>query len=245
MDKNEIIIKDITLEKAIRDQLNIFNRDIFKEDICNLKRLNCAYMPGYNGQYLCVKDLTGLEFAENLETLEIRISVLNNVDILKNCKKLKRLYLYFEKSESLDSVLSLNTLTKLDLSWKNISRMSTFQKNNTKISYTRLLTYMFSAIRLGINERHAIEKFYFSQSKKNAIEAIRKTPRAAVFVKDYLSDKEILDEIKSILIEPNTPIQYAKNLMKLVEYKDKLGEIISSHGSSKVKKLYMEFVLKN
>ncbi|MGL5712882.1 MAG: NPCBM/NEW2 domain-containing protein, partial [Paraclostridium sp.] len=76
-----ITIQDKDLEAEIKRTLNIGDREITLADMHKLVSLECAY--GY------VKNLNGLEYAVNLESLNIDFNEVNDISAIKNLKKLK------------------------------------------------------------------------------------------------------------------------------------------------------------
>lgn len=77
-----IIIKDKYLEKAIKDTLGLNSDDITVGDMLKLTNLSDCYG---------VESLEGLQYAKNLETLDLEYNEVSDLSPLKSLKKLKNI----------------------------------------------------------------------------------------------------------------------------------------------------------
>ncbi|MFC4386672.1 carboxypeptidase regulatory-like domain-containing protein, partial [Gracilibacillus marinus] len=107
---------DENLELAIRDYLYEYERDIYQSD---LERLEYLYLYGDN-----ITDLTGLEYATNLNTLSIYGGDLQDLTPLSELTTLESLYLSDNNITNISPLQSLVNLDSVDLSYNPISDFS-------------------------------------------------------------------------------------------------------------------------
>ncbi len=112
-------IPDESLKGAINQQIgNSLDADITVEDMESLKRLEInTYNPP-------IKDLTGLEYAINLEKLDAQTQAINNIEPLKDLVNLKHLILSDNNISDISSLENLKNLEYLKLSNNNITDIS-------------------------------------------------------------------------------------------------------------------------
>ncbi|MCX7883659.1 MAG: hypothetical protein N2448_01300 [Caloramator sp.] len=113
-----VTFKDKNLENEIRLELNKMSGSITVNDMQKLKYLSECYN---------VKDLTGLEYATNLEILIVEEAKFTTIKQLKGLKKLSTLFISSSNKlviNDLDTILpTLNKLTTIEL--KNVPVKST------------------------------------------------------------------------------------------------------------------------
>ena len=89
IDLAEVVnIPDQYLKKAIKSKLNISSDDITIGDMYNLTELNAM---GYG-----IEDLEGLQYAKNLETLNLDYNEISDLSKLKNLRKLSNLQAMYQ-----------------------------------------------------------------------------------------------------------------------------------------------------
>lgn len=106
--ENNVNIPDPNLKAAIINQLNIKEGTITKLDMEKLTYLNA------NSQE--ISDLTGLEYATNLNTLILINNLITDISVLEHLTNLKFLELNSNKIKSLTPLKSLTQLNFLSLS---------------------------------------------------------------------------------------------------------------------------------
>ena len=115
---NKIIFADASLEKAIKEQLNIpANKDV---TVCDAKSVKLLELSAKN-----IKQLSGLEYFTNLETLYLDSSQISDISVLSGLMNLQSLSLDYLNQISDISVLSgLTKLQTLSLAFNPISDIS-------------------------------------------------------------------------------------------------------------------------
>ncbi|WP_243388159.1 leucine-rich repeat domain-containing protein [Bacillus kexueae] len=98
---------DANLEYAIREELNIFNRDLTTEDLKGLNYLNAQ---GYG-----IEDLTGLEHAVNLQDLDLSNNNIVDITPIAGLTSLTWLSLWNNQIQDLKPLENLKNLVYLDL----------------------------------------------------------------------------------------------------------------------------------
>ena len=89
VDLSEVVnISDEYLKEAIKSELNISSNDITIGDMYNLTELNAM---GYG-----ISDLEGLQYAKNLETLNLDYNEINDLSKLKGLEKLFNLQAMYQ-----------------------------------------------------------------------------------------------------------------------------------------------------
>ena len=89
VDLSEVVnIPDEYLKEAIKSKLNISSDDITIGDMYNLTELNAM---GYG-----IEDLEGLQYAKNLETLNLDYNEISDLSKLKNLRKLSNLQAMYQ-----------------------------------------------------------------------------------------------------------------------------------------------------
>ncbi|WP_428909834.1 leucine-rich repeat domain-containing protein [Niallia sp. Krafla_26] len=107
---------DGSLEKAIRDQLHISGRDITTGD---MKKITDLYANEYG-----IKDLSGIEYAVNLDTLYVGYNDITDLSPLANLTNLEYLSLWDNKINDITHLSNLTNLVYLDLDDNQIEDLS-------------------------------------------------------------------------------------------------------------------------
>ncbi len=108
---------DPALEEAVRDTLRIKSRELVESDLTILK--------GFDATELGITDLTGLEYAINLEYLSLDFNEITNLEPLKG---LTNLYYLSVSNNEISDITPLKNLTNLQflmLDWNNIEDLET------------------------------------------------------------------------------------------------------------------------
>ncbi len=122
-------IPDKNLEKAIREHLNMPSGDITKENMLWLIELvadgyetdgHAGPIKHSNG----IKDLTGLEYAKNLESLSMNYNDIIDIAPLKGLSNLGSLYLDWNMIKNIETLSNLTSLKVLALSANGMSDIS-------------------------------------------------------------------------------------------------------------------------
>ena len=111
-----IAIEDPVLERRIKEQLMITDRDIRRSDMESLELLD-----GYAGFDEKIHSLSGLEAAVNLEVLELGMNNISDVTPLKNLTKLRILNVYDNKVSDLGPLAGFTSLSNLNVSYNQIT----------------------------------------------------------------------------------------------------------------------------
>ena len=115
-----VVIPDENLEAAIRNRLNIPEGDITKTDMEKLVDLNASN--------LGIIDLTGLEYAVNLEDLNLNNNQISDISALAGLTSLEELWLYNNEIIDISALENLENLVELFLHYNNISNIKPLDK---------------------------------------------------------------------------------------------------------------------
>ena len=111
-DPVQVDIPDENLAKLIRRYVPDYGND---GKFSRSELLQLTYLEGkFNGK-LEISDLTGLEYAENLQTISLGNNKISSLEPLKNLPKLKNLYLNRNEISDLEPLKSMQSLEYLDL----------------------------------------------------------------------------------------------------------------------------------
>lgn len=231
----KIKISDKELKRAIRSQLELKHRQITSIDMEKLKELHI-----YD-----VADLAGLEYASNLKELMIYKTSIKDFSVIAKLTNLRKLHIETDEAFDISTIFELPQLRELYLNWKHISRFITPNKSSMKISYTTLLNKVFDFNKFTNKHRLAVEKYLFDPSKNTAIQAIKATPKASMFVADTLDEDEIDQVIKEQIQNPKVYIRYLKDLKLMPDYEVKFEKYVCQYGSKKAKKFLLNDILSN
>lgn len=237
MNNIKVKIPDKKLAKFIRNQLGIKYRKITPIDMEKLDKLQL-----YNTN---ITDLTGLEYATNLKEFGIYENSVTDFNVLSKLTNLRKLYIDLNTKFDINIISQLPQLRELYLNWRHINKFMFPNKNKTKISYSSLLSKIFEVNRFTNRQRLAVEKYLFNPSIDTAIEAIKITPKAIVFVGEDLDEDIENQAIKEAIQNPKVYVRYLNELMKMPNYKEIFETYIYKYGSRKAKKFYMDYILDN
>lgn len=124
------IFPDPNLEKAVRDALDKPIGDITMEDMASLNVLEAEFSD--------IEDLTGLQFAVNLERLNLGYNALSELGPLEELTDLTVLLLWGNEIEDVGPLATLTSLEELALSYNDrISDIEPLQ-NLTQLEALRL-----------------------------------------------------------------------------------------------------------
>ncbi|MDQ0231423.1 leucine-rich repeat domain-containing protein [Metabacillus malikii] len=116
-----VTFKDENLEAAIRNTLYIYDRDIRTSDMENLTYLYLSNVAG-------VSNLSGLEYAINLYTLDAAFNEIESVEPLKDLQALQSLTLWGNPVADISPLANLTSLTHLDLDDTAVSSVDSLSK---------------------------------------------------------------------------------------------------------------------
>ncbi|MBE7105076.1 LPXTG cell wall anchor domain-containing protein [Bacillus cereus] len=199
--QNENVILDKSLQQHInKDNLGRenLNAPITKEDLLQIKTLKVLEAKGKE-----IKDVTGLEYMTNLESLTLEGVGLKNIEFISKLKQLKDVNLSYNQIEDIGPISNLGHIEKLNLSNNNIknikllftvSSLKNLALSNNQISNVDLQ---------GINQPDHLEALFVNNNAISSLEAISE-----------ISNLNKL-EIVGNKVEDTTPLSSLKNLQWL------------------------------
>ncbi len=220
-DDTIITFKDKALESIVREKLGIKEEDITSKDMLDLTQFS-AHTSG-------VKDLSGLEYAKNLEYFSLFTEKVNSLDPISNLKNLKRI------------VISYSEINDLPISFSKDVKLTEVTFIDTKVKDINFLKDMETLEDVGftdcgIKNIDALEKatnLYSVSLEKNEIESIKSlTNKQKLYSlslhKNKVNDVSPLTDLKSLeyinlSYNPVTNLKALESLPKLKEltiYKD-------------------------
>ncbi|WP_125764336.1 leucine-rich repeat domain-containing protein [Companilactobacillus hulinensis] len=147
----ESLVPDDNLRALIKGTLGIKGRELNREDLKGLTRLSGSS----NG----IKSLEGLEFAENLNTLNLNRDEIEDLSPLANLTKLKTLGIVYSKINDISPLKGLSNLTSLNLvgnkikditPLKELSKLSTLQLGFNEVEDISSLEGLYLLEKLGL-----------------------------------------------------------------------------------------------
>ena len=119
--KEEVInIPDEALRKGIKDQLELSEEDVITDS--DMKEL--YYYQHNEDLFGKVKDLSGIEYATNLEGIDIWYSEISDISQLSQCTKLKEIRLGYNNIEDISPLKNCTELEILDLTHNDVEDVS-------------------------------------------------------------------------------------------------------------------------
>jgi len=106
---------DPALEEAVRDTLRIKSRELVESDL--------TILTGFDGTELGITDLSGLEYAINLEYLNLDFNEITNLEPLKGLTNLSYLSLSNNEVSNITPLKDLTNLQFLMLDWNNVENL--------------------------------------------------------------------------------------------------------------------------
>lgn len=233
MNNTKIKIPDKKLAKFIRKNLEIKYRRITISDMKELTKL----------EVYDISDLKGLEYAVNLKELIIYDNSITDFNSISKLINLRKLHISLSSEFDISIISKLPHLREIYLNWKYVKRFITPNQNKTKLSYTSLLNKIFEANRFTNKQKLLVEKYLFNPTIDTAMDAIKATPKASIFVIEVLGEDMINQVIKEIIQDPKVNMRYLKELVKDPGYKKVFEKYVCESGSKKAKKFLMDYSL--
>lgn len=178
-----IEFKDKNLKLAVQEQLRI-QRDVTESDLEKLTYLNASPYE--------IKDLSGLEYAVNLQHLELAGNRLKSIGALKSFTKLEYLDLSMSGATDfspLNSLTNLHSLLLADTSFKDL-------KHIQKLTNLKLLDLSWTGVKdVSVLESfHQLEEINLSYTEVKSIKVLANLPslqKVIIYGSGYI---DILDE---------------------------------------------------
>lgn len=178
-----IEFKDKNLKLAVQEQLRI-QRDVTESDLEKLTYLNASPYE--------IKDLSGLEYAVNLQHLELAGNRLKSIEALKSFTKLEYLDLSMSGASDfspLNSLTNLHSLLLADTSLKDL-------KHIQKLTNLKLLDLSWTGVKdVSVLESfHQLEEINLSYTEVKSIKVLANLPslqKVIIYGSGYI---DILDE---------------------------------------------------
>ena len=234
MNNTKIKISDKKLAKAIRKAIGIkYRRTMTISEIEQVTKLVL-----YD-----IADLTGLEYAVNLKELIIYENSIKDFNVISKLNNLRKIHINLSSEFDMSTIAKLPHLREIYLNWRYVKRFITPNQNKTKLSYISLLNKVFEANRFTNKQKLLVEKYLFNPTIDTAIDAIKATPKASIFVMEVLGEDMINQVIKETIQDPKVNMRYLKELVKDPGYKKVFEKYACESGSKKAKKFLMDYSL--
>lgn len=175
-------IPDENLKKEIREQLGV--SVITKENILNLKIFDLSLRHN-------VKSLEGIEYAENLEFLNLYMNGVNNFEPIRNLIKLKELNIGFHGLKDLEIIKNLKNLEKLHIHqnhFENLDMLKNFPKLKKLSAYGNYITNINYLKNLNLEEKDLSGQNLKQNMYKRSIDLIEISNNPK-FIKSNSTDK--------------------------------------------------------
>ncbi|MGW5954546.1 leucine-rich repeat domain-containing protein [Bacillus mycoides] len=199
--ESENLILDKTLQQHINKEnfgrKNI-NAPITKEDLLQIKTLKVLEEKGKE-----IKDVTGLEYMVNLESLTLEGVGLKNIEFISKLKQLKDVNLSHNQLEDIGPISNLGHIEKLDLSNNNIKNIKPLFIVSSLKKLALSNNQISNADLQGIKQLNHLEVLFVNN---NAISSL-----------DEISEISNLNELEIVgnKLENITPLSSLKNLQWL------------------------------
>jgi Leucine-rich repeat (LRR) protein len=107
-----VTFPDAGLEAAVRSALSVPSGPLSSDKLATLASLN--------GDFRSISNLTGLEYATNLQTLSLRFDAISDLTPLSSLSQLTYLSLFYNKVSDLRCLTNLTQLQNLDVSYNKV-----------------------------------------------------------------------------------------------------------------------------
>jgi Leucine-rich repeat (LRR) protein len=209
---SNVVFTDSRLEDEVREQLNKLSGTITEDDMKQLTSLEVNYRN--------IRDLTGLEFAVNLEDLSVEGNQIHDLTPLKGLTKLKSLSIGDNQVSDLEPISELTALTELS-AWENtltnlsglenLVNVSILNFRNNKITSIEQLDGLTSLSDLNLNNNLIEDLTPLSHSTSLAYLQLSRNQIEDIHVLENLSQLQWVD------VNQNTLNADAVNTIQLLE----------------------------
>lgn len=204
------------------------------EELTELRELCIAY-----AKVSDIKPIFKLPKLQRLSLYHIKIDTLDGIEKLT---ELKELVLNNLKVTDISAIKNMKNLTELKMDWNLVKKLFLHEKNSTKLIYAKLADLIFKHKEFAQTQIEVCKEFLLNPSKETAKRVMTVTPKANLFIDDFLSEEEISECIKEVVSSPKASIRYIEEALEI--YPDMVEEFITDYGSHHIKLWFMEKELK-
>ncbi|OOR09310.1 internalin [Bacillus cereus] len=164
------VVQDKELQRYInKNNLNRTDLEapITKEDLLKIKTFKIT-----NGQGNDIKDVSGIAFMSNLESLELENLELKNIAFISNLRSLKSVSLAHNQIENIEPFSKLEKLEKLNISNNNVKNIEPLFKINSLKKLTASNNKINNDTIQGIQELKNLSVLILNDNEISSVEAI-------------------------------------------------------------------------
>ncbi|WP_212934791.1 leucine-rich repeat domain-containing protein, partial [Bacillus hominis] len=164
------VVQDKELQRYInKNNLNRTDLEapITKEDLLKIKTFKIT-----NGQGNGIKDVSGIEFMSNLESLELENLELKNIAFISNLRSLKSVSLAHNQIENIEPFSKLEKLEKLNISNNNVKNIEPLFKVNSLKKLTASNNKINNDTIQGIQQLKNLSVLILNDNEISSVEAI-------------------------------------------------------------------------
>ncbi|MEK4407581.1 leucine-rich repeat domain-containing protein [Bacillus sp. FSL L8-0642] len=164
------VVQDKELQRYInKNNLNRTDLEapITKEDLLKIKTFKIT-----NGQGNGIKDISGIEYMSNLESLELENLELKNIAFISDLRSLKSVSLAHNQIENIEPFSKLEKLEKLNISNNNVKNIEPLFKVNSLKKLTASNNKINNDTIQGIQQLKNLSVLILNSNEISSVEAI-------------------------------------------------------------------------
>ncbi|WP_289137776.1 hypothetical protein [uncultured Brevibacillus sp.] len=121
---------------------------------------------------------------------------------------------------------------------KNLQVLSSVLQDSKKSSYIEKIRDVYLKHGFTDRQKRACELFLFEPTKENAVMALKLTPKAWVFVRNFLSKKDLTEVMIAIIKKENINSTYLKVLTGNAFLNDLVDQLLQTSIAEKIEKYF-------
>jgi len=237
---------DANLEAAIGAALNVPVGYITKTEMLGLTNLNAS------GSYVLaskrIRNLTGLEFAANLQSLDLSDNNISDIGALSKLTDLQNLNLSFNQINDIEVLTGLTNLQAIDLSYNQISNIGALS-NLTKLHTINLRKNQISDIG-ALSSLTKLQTLILDSNHVTGIGALSRLTNLQTLglygnLIDNIEELSGLTNLRQLFLSNNRisdigTLTSLTDLQLLDLEKNRIGEIEALAGLTKLQDLYLQ-----
>ncbi|MGO0063481.1 hypothetical protein ACTID9_26355 [Brevibacillus fluminis] len=119
---------------------------------------------------------------------------------------------------------------------KNLHVLNSVLQDNKESSYIERIRDVYRKYAFTDRQKRACELFLFEPTKENAVKSLKLTPKAWVFVRNFLSKEELTEVIISIIEKEKINSTYLKVLTGNAFLNDLVDQLLQTPIAEKIEK---------
>ena len=195
-----------------------------------------------------ISDLSPLSDLNSLKKLYLNMNKIRDITPLKNLKQLIHLNIKRNGVRNMMPLSRLPKLSKVKIKYNREKKFFLHYMNQSKVPYFKYMQELSLITDITDSQMRKIEGLLYASNEREAPGrakvALKKTPIAFVFARTVLDDEEMKASFKEA-ISSGYVKRYVKNFLKVKPYGEESRNFLEQHGNLEVKRMMIEYALKN